>query len=1849
MKRKSLLLAGFLLYLAFFPSLVLGDPARDPFYTEGESLATPPINTVREYVDPFSGVLTLMYTDVHLPGDGGLDINLIRTYNSMIWGRRDVMPPGLVAKNERSPLGIGWTMHMGIVHNPAGTGSNNRYLPDNPVVEMPDGSKHVFFKDKNDSTRFISKEFWVYKLISGSSGSGTWELTLTDGTVYTFEYGTTNAGYNVTDDFNTIIDKVGQVTKIRNAANTSTITIAYYKHTNGLSYLKTITDSVSPANRTITLDYDYTANRLTTVTVDSRTFTYAYTTINGNNHLSSVTPPTGNAWTYGYETGTNTYELNSITYPFGGRIAYIYSDVSFATGVATATVPFRVVTGKTTYKRGGATDGTWSYSYSAPTSGNNVTTVTAPDVTETHTFYGWGNTGMNNVWKVGLPMSKSYSGNYTLSESYAWTQGTQISNDQLANANWSGTGGQVYDSYIYVPFLGNKTITRDGKTYSTTYSSINTYGDPQSISESGDSGGATRSRTLSYWTNTTTNMVKGKPSSESVTGSPFTGSASTSWTYDSNSGNVTNITKDGVSTTYGYDTKGNLSSVTDANNHAITYLWSYGRISRETNSYYNISRTINPNGTIADETDGRGGSSYKTTFSYDGLLRPTGKTPPIANPTTISYPNADGSIKRVTRGGYTTDYTFDGFGRPSGSSDSKGITTTIAYSPYGPKDYEDTNIGDKVFYDYFGRVKQVLHKDNTSITYVYSTTSTNKTTITDEKPRNTELTYKAFGNPDEKYLMSVYDAAGKTTTYTRNIQGNLTGVTQGSITRSFGYDGTKKNFLTSETNQETGTISYGRDNVGNMTSKTDSSGTTTYGYDNINRLTSITVTGNPAGNVVSFGYDNANNRTSMNYPGGSATFYFDALNRMYQKRETVSGRTYTTGFGFDNNDNLQTITYPSGRIVTYGYNTKNEITSITGFGGSVTSVQHYTTGTYLGMLQSYALSNGITTSLSYNTRNLTTAITAGSALSIGYGYTDPRGNATSYTNSLDASKNQTFGYDDLNRLSSFSGAWGSGSFGYDDTGNRSTKTVGGSSTTYSYSNNRVSSTSGQEVGSYSYSAEGQLSGGTWDGVSHTLNYDKFDNLLSVVAGSTTVASFTYDGDNQRVSKTANGNKTIYHYDLGGRVLSEDDGSGNLIADYVFLEGKLIAKVATVPNISASPTSNNFGSGYVNTTSAPQTITITNSSSQLLIGTVTLSGASMADFVKTADACSGQILDANVSCTVQVAFSPKSVGAKSASLNIPSNAPNSPLTVTLSGNGVNPLLTVTRTGTGDGTITSTPTGLTCGSTCSASFAIGTSVTLQAVSDSDSAFTGWSGGGCSGTGTCTVTMNADTTVTPTFSLLPPTADFSGTPTSGLVPLSVNFADHSVRANAWIWTFGDNAPTSNLQNPSHTYTQAGTYSVTLQTLGVSGNSTVTKNNYITVWNPVTLTVSNSGTGGGTVTSTPEGMPCDASCVGLYAPGTLITLLAEPDANSSFAGWSGEGCSGTEPCTITLNADTTVSPTFLLLPPAADFTATPSAGVPSLAVSFTDMSLRADSWLWDFGDGTTSTLQNPSHTYTQSGTYSVTLTATNSVSGSNSLTKNNLISITDAPLLTIIKTGTGAGTVTSTPGGIACGASCSTFFALGTTVTLQATPVADSTFTGWSGGGCSGTGICTITLDTYANITADFTMIWPVAGYSAFPTTGVAPFTVDFTDASLRADSWSWNFGDGTTSSLQSPSHTYTQPGIYSVTMQASNASGSATVTKSNLVTITVTPVNGVQIPGSPPASYTTLQAALDAAQDSQAIQSQAVGFTEDLNLVNPVAVSLTGGYNGNFTTNTETTVVTGSLTITDGSLTVDKLAIR
>jgi hypothetical protein len=84
---------------------------------------------------------------------------------------------------------------------------------------------------------------------------------------------------------------------------------------------------------------------------------------------------------------------------------------------------------------------------------------------------------------------------------------------------------------------------------------------------------------------------------------------------------------------------------------------------------------------------------------------------------------------------------------------------------------------------------------------------------------------------------------------------------------------------------------------------------------------------------------------------------------------------------------------------------------------------------------------------------------------------------------------------------------------------------------------------------------------------------------------------------------------------------------------------------------------------------------------------------------------------------------------------------------------------------------------------------------------------------------------------------------------------------------------------------------------------------------------------------------------------------------------------------------------------------------------------------------------------------------------------------SFSNKPVLTVTKAGSGSGSVSSSPGGIDCGSDCSEPYNAGTTVTLTATPAnAASTFAGWSGGGCTGTGACVVTMDASKLVTATF-----------------------------------------------------------------------------------------------------------------------------------------------------------------------------
>jgi hypothetical protein len=134
----------------------------------------------------------------------------------------------------------------------------------------------------------------------------------------------------------------------------------------------------------------------------------------------------------------------------------------------------------------------------------------------------------------------------------------------------------------------------------------------------------------------------------------------------------------------------------------------------------------------------------------------------------------------------------------------------------------------------------------------------------------------------------------------------------------------------------------------------------------------------------------------------------------------------------------------------------------------------------------------------------------------------------------------------------------------------------------------------------------------------------------------------------------------------------------------------------------------------------------------------------------------------------VTFTPYTTGALTGSLNIASTAVNTPaLELPLSGTGVLPRHSLTTNIVGSGTINNitAPPAFSCSSqSCSESFDLGTALILRATPSALFEFTGWSGDGCSGPGDCSLNLNADTTITATFSPLP-LVQVTGNPTSFL----------------------------------------------------------------------------------------------------------------------------------------------------------------------------------------------------------------------------------------------------------------------------------------------------------------------------------------------------------------------------------------------------------------------------------------------------------------------------------------------------
>ncbi len=368
--------------------------------------------------------------------------------------------------------------------------------------------------------------------------------------------------------------------------------------------------------------------------------------------------------------------------------------------------------------------------------------------------------------------------------------------------------------------------------------------------------------------------------------------------------------------------------------------------------------------------------------------------------------------------------------------------------------------------------------------------------------------------------------------------------------------------------------------------------------------------------------------------------------------------------------------------------------------------------------------------------------------------------------------------------------------------------------------------------------------------------------------------------------------------------------------------------------------------------------------------------------------------------------------------------------------------------------------------------------------------------------------------------PTATFSANVTSGTAPLKVQFTSETAgNPTDYYWVFEPSTSSDwNSHHPVtavHTFTQPGVYTVALTVTNDAGSYTATREGYITV--------------------------TDAS----GSTGKPVANFNSPLAEAELNDLTDRGIYENE--VVSFFDNSTGSPTY---------------------------------WLWDFGDGNTSTQKNPTHVYGKRGGYTVTLTAGNAA-GSDTISKYGYVLVgtgdepaTPAYFSSDRISGNAPLTVTFVDDRDAQFPNYPIWrmwdFGDGVIQTYMvdanesATPYATHIY------GTPGKYSVTLYLDnrggksiiTKHNYITVIDPAIPVADFSSNVTSGIAPLAVLFTDASTgeAPTSWFWDFGDGINSkNAMNATHTFTTPGIYTVSLTVGNAAGNNMVTKPSYIVVT------------------------------------------------------------------------------------------
>lgn len=1148
----------------------LADGTADPipsFYQE------PGVSRTREYtdqhayerIDPFTGKLQIHIVDLFIPGNGGMDLKVQRSYSSLNY-------TGTEASPEASPVGIGWTMHFGRVlrNATAGLCDLNQSESKNPVLELPDGSRQVFYPAL-DGQSFVSRDFWKAECNIATNDPGL-IVHSPDGTRYDMlfagvSYGSYNPWYT-----SRITDRNG-----------NWMSFTYSMVATGGAAVTSVNTS---DGRNITFNYTSVSGQSALSSVEGAGVTWNYvltpTPVLGLNILTSVTRPDGTNWQYEYSNDVaqpGTYSISRVTYPTKGTIDYTYGTVNFAGALwASSTVVTKKVANP--WANGAQTtqptppDGgwTWTYTYTPATEAMPVTfgsdgtpyfdfqvppapavaarvdrtTIVGPEDSKTYYHFGYTSAVQGDVFLIGTLLGTSSP---VQNEAYSYrpillsTQANKRPYDVIS------------DEKTRAPLISAHSIGRSQETFQTFYSAFDSFGNPGVIEETGSD---TRSTSVTYYTDPAKWILRVK-ASETVSDS--TGSLATSRTFDGNA-NMLTETRAGVTTTYTYTPAGDIASRQDAKGNVTSYS-SYKRGIAMTENQpegVNVTRVIHDLGDVTSQTDGENAT---TGFIFDGLHRVTGITHPVGNPVTVTW----GTFTRtVQRGNLQEQITYDGFGLPwsvkhTSQSSGESITRNYHYDSLGRRifaSYPNSAIGTGSTFDMLGRPTYVFNGYSPSGGTMSSTRtfghSAYQTGMTNERNATTFWRYRAYGSPESRGLLAINDPLTgiEATTITRNVADQMTAVTQDGITRTYSYD--SRYFLTAFNDPETGTTTLGRDTVGNMTSRqVGSSGQTIFGYDGRNRVTTVTYpSGTPS---VTKTYFKDDKLKSVDNGIAQRTYTYDANKNMLSETLAVSvpgqsTKSFPVQYTYNASDALASVAYGSGLSVGYSPDVFGRATQA---GSWVTGVTYHPTG----QPASYTYGNGIQTTVALTSRNWPGSLVAknGTLFNATYGY-DEAGNLTSVNDSADTTFNRSLSYDPLDRLTGANGPWGTGIISYDVRGNILSQSLGAVGLNYSYdsASQRLTGVNGSSTYALQYDVYGNVASNG----STSFAYDDASNMRCAKCGGPDQIQYDYDGGGQRVHlKKANGGETFFVHGRDGQLLWEES-PGSSRKEYIYFNGKAVA-------------------------------------------------------------------------------------------------------------------------------------------------------------------------------------------------------------------------------------------------------------------------------------------------------------------------------------------------------------------------------------------------------------------------------------------------------------------------------------------------------------------------------------------------------------------------------------------------------------------------------------------------------------------------------------------------------------------